>query len=500
MNYGWRFMTLYRKQGLRPFPRKTYAKKQNTDNIDGLFQQYKISGEYFYNSRKNHAYYSNNKFSVYDQIITPNFILYPFGNFLPFNSITNLDNTTQVSKINSVGTYMQNIINRLVYDYSVSDDDTRQQLIDMLAEYRASLRNTASGSSTAWANWDSAQAMEDFFNGDGDGPTESINFSRSDDLLKKMYAIDYDVAKNFFFGMEMKMNFIQPKDGYTGNDTNGDGAPDYPMTFTFSGDDDVWVYIDDVLFLDLTGIHRHVGGKIDFVEGKVYYYALDTEGTGDVSETPYAEYTFEEMLEAAGVSTDSLNSKGTFADYTTHKFNFYYTERGSGSSVCRMNFNFPILRENSISVFKELTSDEEEKIALLGNPDFRFQILAPDNDNDNSNDKLFIGAGVTYSVYDSKGTLIDDKRITGDNGVFVLKAGQRAEFSGIAENSEQFLVGGEKIYDLLQLKKFVVNVANRIDELKEERNRVCDLVNYSRDGKNAERVTDFIIKTANLQR
>ena len=80
------------------------------------------------------------------------------------------------------------------------------------------------------------------------------------------------------------MNFMQPKGGMTGNDTNQDGESDYPMVFYFTGDDDVWVYIDDVLFLDLSGIHRHVGGEIDFVNGEVHYYYLDTANTGDVSE------------------------------------------------------------------------------------------------------------------------------------------------------------------------------------------------------------------------
>ena len=67
------------------------------------------------------------------------------------------------------------------------------------------------------------------------------------------------------------------------------------MVFYFTGDDDVWVYIDGKLFLDLSGIHRHVGGEIDFVNGVVKYYSLDTK-TGDVSSTPYETVTFSEIF------------------------------------------------------------------------------------------------------------------------------------------------------------------------------------------------------------
>lgn len=60
--------------------------------------------------------------------------------------------------------------------------------------------------------------------------------------------------------MTMSAKFIQPKDGKI----NGNN-----MVFEFSGDDDVWVYIDGVLVLDIGGIHNSVSGSIDFAEGTV---------------------------------------------------------------------------------------------------------------------------------------------------------------------------------------------------------------------------------------
>ena len=501
------------------FSKSTYATKQNTTSIDGLFIQDPTTGEYYFNSRWNHAQYSNNKFTLYNEIITPNFIVYPFGNFMPFNDITNSETSTQVSKITSMGNYVDYMLDQL-YPYTQTSqyvagfDSSRDQLYYMLNQYKDNIEYygiNGISKSTAWSKFSASDAITDYFTQAGDNPSEDIKFLTGKDHLSTMYNIDYDVEKNFFFGMEMKMNFYQPKDGLTGNDNgnnttgtwsqvankNGDtlssdddtmklsgepdGIPDYPMEFYFTGDDDVWVYIDDVLFLDLSGIHRHVGGKIDFYNGKVYYYALDIK-TGDVSSTPYATYTFKQILEAAGASTDGLNEKGTFMDYTTHSFNFYYTERGSGSSVCRLNFNFPLLRQNSLAVEKELADDDStEAVEALGNPDFLFQVLDADDDS------LFLPDGWAYSLYDVDGSMIQEIEVTerydsglvaamtikdgsgnvlrteyydsdgnldteksdpendailriGENGIFALKAGQKAEFVGIPETWGKYYV------------------------------------------------------------
>ena len=418
------------------FKNGTYAVKQNTTSIDGLFKQNTTTGAYSYNSRENHAQYSNNEFTVYDQILTPNFIVYPFGNFLPLNDITSSNTATQVGGISSFGTYIQTIIDDLKddADYGNSTDNTKKQLVEMLTKYKNNVGNNTINS------WEAVDAIEDYFKANDNNKPNNPNYDQSvftETLLNKMYNIDYNVETNFFFGMEMKMNFMQPKSGLTGNDTNKDGTPDYPMEFYFTGDDDVWVYIDDVLFLDLSGIHRHVGGKIDFVNGKVYYYQLDVAGTGDVSTTPYKTYTFEQLLTEAGKSTDNLNNNGTFKDYTTHSFKFYYMERGSGSSVCRLNFNFPLLRQNSISISKELSADVEN-IEFLGNPDFKFQVLKA-NTNGNKTQELFIGANTEYTIYDESDDVVATSK-TDSNGIITIKAGQRAEFTNIKENTGKYYV------------------------------------------------------------
>lgn len=450
--------------------------KQNTESIDGLFLQNPVTGAYAYNSRENHAQYSNNFFTRYDQIITPNFLLYPFGNFLPLNRIQS-DQSTQLTAFNIQGgmkKYVDKIINNLnvaLNDNSDYADDSRRQLITMLQEYAEHWTlypRTFSGTSVNWNNLMPGNAIRDFFWKDdsdkGDGPTDEngTGFIKTE-YFDELYNIDWDKATNFFFGMEMKMHFMMPKDGLTGNDNGNnasgwtkdaaenhirpgspDGIPDYPLIFNFAGDDDVWVYIDDVLFLDLTGIHRHVGGRINMQEGKVYYYELLPADGGDVAEVAYKEYTFAELLTAAGKDTSVLNEKGTFKDYSTHTFNFYYMERGSGSSVCRINFNFPLLHENSISVSKENLPDQD--VTLVGDPDYYFNIMYEDPSGE-----LFVGpnskTGVkTYKIMDSAGNYLKDENgnvktfETDQYGIFTIKAGQTAIFEGIKENLGEYYV------------------------------------------------------------
>lgn len=391
------------------FSNSTYATKKNSQSINGLFQYHDDTGAYTFNSRENHAQFNSGSdtFTLYKQIISSNFMMYPFGNFLPFNDIVHL--SAQTSTIDR--SYLETIANSAQYKYNNGAGDEYGTLSTQLKKFLTLMDK-------AYPNgWTGVDCMNEYFKASGIPRT----FTEDEELVQNLYSIDYDEPTDFYFGMEMKMNFMQPKGGLTGNDGK------QPMVFYFTGDDDVWVYIDGVLFLDLSGIHRHVGGEIDFVNGVVKYYTLDVD-TGDVSTTPYKTVSFSDL-----VSANSLNGKGTFKDYSTHSFNFYYMERGSGSGVCRMNFNFPLLHKNTISVTKELSVDEEGKEGLLGNPDFKFQVLKENGT------ELFIGADVNYRILDTAGNEIGIGT-TDENGVFVLKAGQTAVFSNIAENAGKYFV------------------------------------------------------------
>ncbi len=381
-----------------------YATKKNSQSINGLFQYHEDTGAYTFNSRENHAQFnaSNDTFTLYEQMISSNFIMYPFGNFLPFNNIKT--QATHAAKIDR--DYFL-----AVADRAANAGTTEHSTLSTVLTTYVQLMDEKCEST----NWGAQQALKTYFELNEIPPEAALP------KLDKIYSIDYDNATNFFFGMDMKMTFMQPKGGLTGLDGK------QPMEFHFTGDDDVWVFIDDQLFLDLSGIHRHVAGDIDFVKGEVRYYNLSKE-TGEatlLSKTvPFSELVADSSM---------LNSSGTFKDYTSHTFNFYYMERGAGSGVCRMNFNFPLLKKNSISVAKELTVDDTDKASLLGNPDFKFQVF-----KENGTD-LFIGPNTEYTVYNTANQPIGTGK-TDANGVFTLKAGQRAEFGGIAENSGKYFV------------------------------------------------------------
>ena len=66
---------------------------------------------------------------------------------------------------------------------------------------------------------------------------------------------------NFYHGMMMEAKFLMPEDGKS---ENGDD-----IIYRFTGDDDLWVYVDDVLVLDVGGIHEALTGTINFTTGKV---------------------------------------------------------------------------------------------------------------------------------------------------------------------------------------------------------------------------------------
>lgn len=450
-----------------------YADKKNVASVDGLFQQDAVSGAYYFDSRRNHAQYDdvNDRFVLYDQTVTPNFILYPFGNFLPFTDITNRNEVTQVQAFDyngGVKDYFEKILGRL--DAVPNKNLSQVQLYRMLTSYKYNWLNWAdpvANNNKKWNDISAADAINDYFNNSNEFSDEGWNFVTDQNLqniLTELYNIDFDVATNFFFGMEMKMNFMQPKGGMTGNDNNNDGQPDYPMEFYFAGDDDVWVFIDGVMFLDLTGIHRHVGGEIDFVNGVVNYYSMESYVDGAVTSKPFLSVGFEDIvsidqLQANGTRPNdgrfakNLNGKAvggttayTFKDYTSHSFNFYYMERGSGSSVCRINFNFPLLRQNTISVTKEnvTTDGVAADEVIVGNPDYYFNLMS-------TSGSLFVGpnsvTGVSqYKVEDSDGNILKnadgtDKIFTTDQyGIFTLKAGQTAYFEGIKENTGKYYV------------------------------------------------------------
>lgn len=211
-------------------------------------------------------------------------------------------------------------------------------------------------------------------------------------------------SPDFHFGMTMSAKFIQPKDGK---------IKDKNMVFEFSGDDDVWVYIDGVLVLDIGGIHNAASGSINFADGTVKVGNKDTN--------------LKKLFNDAKIEGDFVSEKNIFKDYTAHTINFYYLERGEGDSNCKLKFNLPTVPKKSVTVEKQLSNTDKEKYADV---EFKFQLLVKD-------------AKGEYVPLNTKGILSDGKDVefkteTINNvsyaNVFTLTPDQYATFSGLEEN------------------------------------------------------------------
>lgn len=141
---------------------------------------------------------------------------------------------------------------------------------------------------------------------------------------------------NHHFGMSMTTEFVQPNGGKT--------ADNKDMIFEFSGDDDVWVYIDGVLVGDLGGIHEKATLKINFATGEVKVGHIDgANGTKKEIETTNIKAKFQ----AAGADTTNFTGD-TFSNSTKHTLSFFYLERGAGASNMSLKFNLTTLPSSEV--------------------------------------------------------------------------------------------------------------------------------------------------------
>ena len=164
------------------------------------------------------------------------------------------------------------------------------------------------------------------------------------------------------FGMMVEFTFRMTESG-TIIYTDASGARhEVPITFEFSGDDDIWVYIDDKLAMDIGGTHDAIQGRIDFQTGNVTlrsdkfkriidlrdFYTQNHEDTnytysasGSILGEMYEENIYTGKIGPETAQSASEGRYATLADGKDHVMRIYYMDRGKGKTNCAIRFNLP---------------------------------------------------------------------------------------------------------------------------------------------------------------
>lgn len=157
--------------------------------------------------------------------------------------------------------------------------------------------------------------------------------------LDETDATSTDSNINHYFGFTLFNRFLQSYDGWT------NATHTTPTVFEFAGDDDVWIFIDNVLVADLGGIHDRASVDINFATGEVKI-------NGKIS-------TIKEAYEKAGM-VDTTDWEGnTFANNTVHTLKFFYLERGNVDSNLELKYNLSDIPDTSIYKVDQYGEDIE---------------------------------------------------------------------------------------------------------------------------------------------
>ena len=273
-------------------------------------------------------------------------------------------------------------------------------------------------------------------------------------------------TENHHFGMHIDFTFMQPHEGKV----NGQN-----MVFEFSGDDDVWIFIDGMLVLDLGGIHLATGGTIDFATGIVDYTHADFKST-----TIRAMY--EEALKELEYTPSERNDKlaeyfvgetSVFKDYSQHKLDFFYLERGAHESNCEIKFNLISIPKDSVTIEKQISNYAD---GAYSDVEFSFEMYLQNGAKDKNPGESKDGdAADTLITVTEEGKAVQYEHIAvdgtrtiktlGTDGVFKLKHKEKAVFSHLDVATKFYVVETDishETYDKVEIEG--AGVLNENDE------------------------------------
>ena len=281
------------------------------------------------------------------------------------------------------------------------------------------------------------------------------------------------VRYNYGYGAKLEIPFTLTSTGTVKDDYNNE----IPIRFYFSGDDDVWVFIDDQLVLDIGGAHARVSGVLEFDQRDNKKNTV-TSYVSRVKNSKTGNYGAENCDEHNHTTATSITYLGTTETYYKnasvsipnlstgkHTLTMYYMERGMWESNIAVAFNFP--DNNELQVQKEVDLnkvDPDFKKCFEDQKIFNFTIQ---NQATHYGEKVAVGSDTSTPPQEVKLTAdsIEIKPATqSTEGDYIFKLDTNPE-QGSGQDTEQVLhwyarytdtepvsAAREKRYGILTLK------------------------------------------------
>lgn len=242
--------------------------------------------------------------------------------------------------------------------YLKQDSDTKQYFLKSSTENRERSRNL-----------DSDSAQTKITKTGKNEPVSSYGYFPFNETATEGRASTY----NYGFGTKLQMDFTLTDDGMVEtNKKDKDGNKEKTnIKFFFSGDDDVWVFIDGQLALDVGGAHGKVSGLLEFGETKdgknsvtAYVSRVKKGGTSDKEDKD--ERTVTDAVKTVKYNKEEIKfyAEGTtltFDKGQKHTLTMYYKERGMWESNMAVAFNFPDNNELQVQKKVDLTNVTDQK-------------------------------------------------------------------------------------------------------------------------------------------
>lgn len=212
---------------------------------------------------------------------------------------------------------------------------------------------------------------------------------------------------NYGFGVKIDIPFNMTSDGKI----NGQD-----IVFDFSGDDDVWVFIDGYLVLDLGGAHGRAEGNINFSEQNAVVSAVK-DNTDAFAERNHWYVTDEKITKNVTTNFSAELVKSLKNTSSSHTLTMFYMERGKIESNMMINFNLP--QPNSLTVTNKITMDRVNdalKPATKEQTDIEMFSYDLNDQTDKKSDGILLqdNGSITYTDQFKTGNVLDlaEKKLT----------------------------------------------------------------------------------------